>query len=138
MGRLFQLFPGRGGDFLELGHCPLFGLLWLASELSWSMGVSFSMLMYYSECIMRLKVYWKSNLLPSWTQLVLTSFCHVSWLCHSFFFFKIYLFIIYLFIYLIYFWLRRVLVVAHGIFVEACGIFRCGTWALRCGAQASL
>ena len=29
-------------------------------------GVSLSMLMYYSEHIMRLKVYWKSNLLPSW------------------------------------------------------------------------
>ena len=32
------------------------------------------MLTYYSEHIMRLKVYWKSNLLPSWTQHVLTSF----------------------------------------------------------------
>ena len=34
--RLFQLFPdyfgGRGRDFQELGHCPLFGLSWLASE----------------------------------------------------------------------------------------------------------
>ena len=28
-------------------------------------GVSFSMLMYYSECIMRLNVYGKSNLGPS-------------------------------------------------------------------------
>ena len=33
---------------------------------------------------------------------------------------------LYLFIYL---WLRRVLVVACGIFIEACGIFRCGVRA---------
>ena len=33
-----------------------------------------------------------------------------------------------LFIYL-FFWLRRVLVAARGVFVEACGIFRCGAWA---------
>ena len=33
MGGLFQLFWGRGGDFQELGHRPLFGLLW--SGLSW-------------------------------------------------------------------------------------------------------
>ena len=30
-------------------------------------GVSFSMLMYYNECIMKLTIYWKSNLPPSWT-----------------------------------------------------------------------
>ena len=35
MGELFQLFRERGGDFLELGHCPLFALLWSACELSW-------------------------------------------------------------------------------------------------------
>ena len=34
MGGLFQLFWGRGRDFQELGHHPLFGLLWSASELS--------------------------------------------------------------------------------------------------------
>ena len=43
-----------------------------------------------------------------------------------------------LFIYFIYFWLRRVLVAACRIFVEARGIFPCGTRALRCGALASL
>ena len=32
---------------------------------------------------MRLQVYQKSNLLPSWTQLVLTSFCPVLQPCHS-------------------------------------------------------
>ena len=33
------------------------------------------MLMYYDEHIMKLQVYWKVNLLPSWTYLVLTSLC---------------------------------------------------------------
>ena len=35
--------------------------------------VSFSRLVYYNKHIMRLKVYWKSNLLPSQTKLVQTS-----------------------------------------------------------------
>ena len=29
-------------------------------------GMPFSILMHYKEHIMRLKIYWKSNLLPSW------------------------------------------------------------------------
>ena len=44
----------------------------------------------------------------------------------------------YLFIYLI--WLRRVLVAARGIFIEACGIFRCGAQAslvVACGLLSS-
>ena len=36
---------GRGRNFQELDHHPLFDLFWLASE---QVGVSFSMLMYYS------------------------------------------------------------------------------------------
>ena len=49
------------------------------------------MLMYYNECITRLVVYWKLNLLLSWAELALTSFCHTlfflmvvtlfEWLC---------------------------------------------------------
>ena len=31
----------------------------------------------YNEHIMKLKDYWKSNLLSSWTQHVLTSFCGI-------------------------------------------------------------
>ena len=38
--------------------------------------------MYYNEHTRRFKVHQKSNLLPSWTWLVLTSFHHA--LCHSF------------------------------------------------------
>ena len=39
MGGLFQLFWGRGGDFLELGYCPLFDLWWSSLELSWNLWV---------------------------------------------------------------------------------------------------
>ena len=37
----------------------------------------------FSEHMMKLQVHWKPNL-PSWFWLVLTNFCHVTWLCHSF------------------------------------------------------
>ena len=37
-----------------------------------------------------------------------------------------------------FFWLQPVLVVAHGIFVEAWRIFHCSTWALGCSTRASL
>ena len=40
-------------------------------------GVSLSVLMCYSERILRLKVSWKSTRLPSWTYLVLISLCCV-------------------------------------------------------------
>ena len=33
-----MLFQGRVGISQILGHCPLFGLLWSALELSWSKG----------------------------------------------------------------------------------------------------
>ena len=36
------------------------------------------------------------------------------------------------------FWLCRVLVAAHGIFIEARGIFHCSARALHCGVRASL
>ena len=39
MGGLFKLFWRRSGDFQELDHHPLFGLLWSASELSWHLWV---------------------------------------------------------------------------------------------------
>ena len=39
MGGLFQLFCRRGGDFQELGHRPLFGLLWSALDHSWRLWV---------------------------------------------------------------------------------------------------
>ena len=38
-GRIIPTIWGRGRDFQELGHCPLFNLLWLASGLSWHLWV---------------------------------------------------------------------------------------------------
>ena len=50
----------------------------LPSGISISLlSVSIRGLMCYNEHKMWLKVHWKSNLLPPWTLLVLTSFCHV-------------------------------------------------------------
>ena len=42
------------------------------------------MLIRYNESMVRLYVYWKSNLLPSSAYLVPISLCHVLGLCHSF------------------------------------------------------
>ena len=60
---LQEIFPIQGSDS-GLQHCR-----WILYCLS-HQG---SPLMYYTEHIMRIKVFWKSNLLPSWTQLVLRS-----------------------------------------------------------------
>ena len=44
VGVLFQLFLGRGGDFQELGHCPLLSLLTVTWNSMAPLGVSFSLL----------------------------------------------------------------------------------------------
>ena len=47
MGGLFQLFGGRGGDFQELGHHPLFLHLMVSLRtVMVPVGVSLSMLIY--------------------------------------------------------------------------------------------
>ena len=40
--------------------------VWAFGVVMAMVDVSFSILMCYNKCIMRLKVYWKSNLPPSW------------------------------------------------------------------------
>ena len=85
MGGLFQLFRGRGEDFQELGHCPLSAFYDYPQNCHGSGGyVIWLLLMYHNECILRLEAYWKSHLPPFWTQVVLSSLCHVLCLCHSF------------------------------------------------------
>ena len=75
----------KGQGFPGIGPWPTFWPLMVGLRTVMALvGVSFSMLIYYNEHIMRLKVYWKFNLPPSWTQLVLTSLCHVLWPYHSF------------------------------------------------------
>ena len=55
----------KGWDFQELGHHPLFELLWLSLELPQHLGVSGSMWMCHRKHTLRLKVKRKLNLL-SW------------------------------------------------------------------------
>ena len=62
MGGLFQLFGGRGQRFQELGHHPLLTFHGCPQNCLALVGVSFSVLMWYSECIMQLAVPWKQNL----------------------------------------------------------------------------
>ena len=47
---------GRGRDFQELGHHPLFDHYGLLRTVMEPVGVSFSLLMCYNERILRLKV----------------------------------------------------------------------------------
>lgn len=76
VGGLFPLFWGRGGDFQELATANFQPFMAMVP-----VGVSFSMVIYYSEPIMRLKFYCKLNLLPSWAKLVLTSLCPILYCC---------------------------------------------------------
>ena len=55
MGRFFQLFWGRGRDFQELGKRFWAFMVGLCTVMA-PVGMLFSMLIYYSEGIMRLKV----------------------------------------------------------------------------------
>ena len=65
--------------FPSLGDLPVQGSTLCLSFGRW--------ILYHeadNEHIMMLKVHWKLNHLPSWTQSVLTSLCHALWLYHSF------------------------------------------------------
>ena len=84
-GRIIPTIWGKGWGFPGIGPTPTFrSLIVSLITVMVLVGVSFSMLMYYNEHIMKPKVHWESNLPPSWTWLVLNSFCHVLWLYHSF------------------------------------------------------
>ena len=55
-GRSIPAILGRGRDFQELGHCPLFDPYGRLRTVMVPVGVSFSLLMCYNERILRLKV----------------------------------------------------------------------------------
>ena len=67
-GRIIPTISGKGQGFPGIGPLPPFWpfMLGLRTVIV-PVGVSVSMLVYYSECITKLKDHWKSNLLPSWT-----------------------------------------------------------------------
>ena len=84
-GKVIPAILGVGRRFPGIGPPPTFWPLMVSLEtVMVLMDVSFSLLMYYDEHILRLKVYWKFTCQPSWTYLVLISLCHVLGLCHSF------------------------------------------------------
>ena len=67
-GRIILIISEKGRGFPGIGPLPTFWTLMVSLITVMALvGVSFSMLMYYNECIMRHKVHWKLNLLPSWT-----------------------------------------------------------------------
>ena len=67
-GRIIPTILGKGWGFPGIGPLPTFWPFMVSLGTVMALvGMSFSMLIYYNECIIRLKVYWKSNLPPSWT-----------------------------------------------------------------------
>jgi len=81
--RIIPVIWGKGWRFPGIGPLPTFWPFMVdLRTVMVLVRVPFSMLVYYNEHVMRLKVYWKLNLPPSWTQLVVTSLCHVLWLYH--------------------------------------------------------
>ena len=84
---LFQLFWGRSRDFQELWPFQEFLAFYGWPQNCHGACGCVIQLMHYNELTMRLKVHWKSNLLPSWASQVLTGFCRILFflmLCHSF------------------------------------------------------
>ena len=66
-GRIIPTILERGQRFPGIGPLITFWPFMVGlGTVMVLVGVSFSMLMHYNERIMRLKVYWKSNLLLSW------------------------------------------------------------------------
>ena len=67
-GRIIPTIGGKGQRFPGIGPPPTFWpfMVSLGTVMALA-GVSLSMLMYYNEHMMRLRVHWKSNIPPSWT-----------------------------------------------------------------------
>ena len=77
---------GKEWGFLEIG-LPLTFWAFMANlrTVLVPTGMSLSMHMYYSELIMRLKVYWNLNLPPSWAYLVLNGIFPILYFFFFFF-----------------------------------------------------
>ena len=73
-GRIIPVIWGKGWRFPGIGPLPTFWPFMVdLRTVMVLVRVPFSMLVYYNEHVMRLKVSWKSNLPPSWTRLVVMS-----------------------------------------------------------------
>ena len=73
-GRNILAILGRGMGISRNWESHFFTFVVCLEFVMASVGMSFSLLTCYSEHLMRLKLHWKLNLLPSWTLLVLNSF----------------------------------------------------------------
>ena len=64
-GRIILTISRKGQEFPGIRSPPIFWpfMVGFCCDMGWY--VIQHMLMYYNECIIRLKVYWKSNLTPS-------------------------------------------------------------------------
>ena len=61
-GRIIPTIWGKRWGFPGTGPLPTFWPFMVSLRTVMALlGVSFSMLIYYNECIMRLKVHWKSE-----------------------------------------------------------------------------
>ena len=75
----------KGWRFPRTGPPPTLGSLKVSlGSVMAPVGGSLSLLMCYSENILKLKVQWNSTCLPSWTHLAPISLCWVLGLRHSF------------------------------------------------------
>ena len=83
--RLIPTILGKGQRFLGIWPPPTFYPVMVnLRTVDGAGGCVIQMLTCCNEYMMMLKVYWKSDLLLSQTQLVRISFCHVPCLCRSF------------------------------------------------------
>ena len=83
--RIIPTILDKRQGFSEAGTQPSsWSLMVGLSAVTVHVGVSLTAWMCHNKCALRFKFPWKLTCLPSWTQLVLTGFCHVLCLCYSF------------------------------------------------------
>jgi len=71
-GRIIPIILEKWWGFPGIGPPPTFWLFMVRLRTVMALvGVSFSMLTYYDELTIRLRICWKLNIPPSWTQLLL-------------------------------------------------------------------
>ena len=67
-GRIILALLEKGWRFPGFGPPSTLWPFMVSLETAMALrSVSFNVLMYYNEHIMRLKIYWESSLSPSWT-----------------------------------------------------------------------
>ena len=84
-GRIIPTVLRKGQRFPGIRPSPTFWPLGVGlGTVRAPLGMSFSLLMCYNECILKTRVQLNFTCLPSWIHLILISLCCVLVLCHSF------------------------------------------------------